>query len=174
MTNTFHAGARTPGPGRMEHSWRSIGVAATACLQLSVGGLALAVEAPPSQVTFAELAPILQARCTICHTGATAPLGLRLDSLEGVLAGSQRGPVVKAGDPAGSELLLRLRGERQPRMPMTGPPFLSEPEIALFERWVAAGLMSAGMPIIPICRCPSSMRCSISRLPPMKLSLRRQ
>jgi mono/diheme cytochrome c family protein len=65
---------------------------------------------------------------------------LRLDSLEGVLAGSQRGPVVKAGDPAGSELLLRLRGERQPRMPMTGPPFLSEPEIALFERWVAAGL----------------------------------
>jgi mono/diheme cytochrome c family protein len=94
-------------------------------------------------VTFADVAPILRERCVMCHQGPSAPLGLRLDSLDGVLVGSQRGPVVTAGDPPGSELILRLKGESQPRMPMTGPPFLSDQQIDLFERWVAGGL-SAG------------------------------
>jgi mono/diheme cytochrome c family protein len=94
-------------------------------------------------VTFADIAPILSARCVICHTGDAAPLGLRLDSMESLLRGSQYGPVVKSGDAAGSELIRRLTGARQPRMPMTGPPFLSESEVALFERWVNSGLKSA-------------------------------
>jgi mono/diheme cytochrome c family protein len=79
----------------------------------------------------------------MCHSGTGAPLGLHLDSLEGLLKGSRNGPVVKAGDPAGSELIRRLKGSSQPRMPMTGPPFLSDEEIALFERWIYAGLPPA-------------------------------
>lgn len=89
--------------------------------------------------TYADLAPILTRRCVMCHSGEAAPLGLRLDSLAGVLKGSQRGPVVRAGDPAASELIRRIKGASQPRMPMTGPPFLSDREISLFERWIAAG-----------------------------------
>lgn len=89
--------------------------------------------------TYSAIAPILQSRCVLCHSGPQAPLGLALDSLEQLLAGSQRGPVVRAGDPAGSELLKRLKGLSLPRMPLSGPPFLSEAEIALFERWIAAG-----------------------------------
>lgn len=58
------------------------------------------------------------------------------DSLKGGL----KGPVAKAGDPATSELIRRIKGTTQPRVPMTGPPFLSESEIAMFERWVAAGM----------------------------------
>jgi mono/diheme cytochrome c family protein len=91
-------------------------------------------------VTYQDLAPILQTRCAICHQGEGAPLGLRLDSLEALLAGSRNGPVVKAGDPAGSELIRRLTGTSQPRMPMTGPPFLADADIARFERWISAGL----------------------------------
>lgn len=97
-------------------------------------------------VTYAEIAPILQARCVLCHSGASAPLGLRLDSLAGLRAGSQRGPVALAGKPQDSELLLRLSGARQPRMPMTGPPWLGEAEIALFERWIADGLQPGAEP----------------------------
>lgn len=90
--------------------------------------------------TYAELQPILQSRCVVCHTGAQAPLGLQLDSLAGLLKGGSRGPVVKAGDAAGSELIRRIKGQTQPRMPLTGPPWLGDAEVALFERWVAGGL----------------------------------
>ncbi|NQD93240.1 hypothetical protein HP532_11350 [Pseudomonas sp. CrR25] len=90
--------------------------------------------------TYSAIAPILQSRCVLCHSGPQAPLGLVLDNLEQLLAGSRRGPVVRAGDPAGSELLKRLKGLSQPRMPLTGPPFLSTAEIALFENWIVGGL----------------------------------
>lgn len=96
-------------------------------------------------VTYADLAPILVQRCVMCHSGNAASLGLRLDNFESVLKGSARGPVVKTGDPSGSELIRRLKGISQPRMPMTGPPFLSDGEIALFERWVTAGLPKGGV-----------------------------
>jgi mono/diheme cytochrome c family protein len=90
--------------------------------------------------TYADVAPILAQRCVMCHSGSIAPLGLRLDSFESVLQGSTRGPVVIAGDPPGSELVRRLKGVSQPRMPMTGPPFLSDAEVSVFERWILAGL----------------------------------
>jgi len=90
--------------------------------------------------TYADLAPILAQRCVMCHSGDAASAGLRLDSYESILQGSAKGPVVQAGDPSASELIRRIKGISQPRMPMTGPPFLAEGEIASFERWVAAGL----------------------------------
>ncbi len=95
-------------------------------------------------VTYDDVAPVLAARCVMCHSGDAAPLALRLDSLDGVLKGSRNGAVVKAADPQGSELIRRLKGLAQPRMPMTGPPFLSDAEIGLFERWVASGLARGG------------------------------
>jgi hypothetical protein len=93
-----------------------------------------------AEVTYADVAPILAARCTLCHSGVDAPLGLHLDSLEALMTGSENGAVVKAGDPAGSELIRRLKGLSTPRMPMTGPPFLPEDQVALLEQWIVAGL----------------------------------
>jgi mono/diheme cytochrome c family protein len=90
--------------------------------------------------TYADLVPILTQRCVICHTGAVAPAGLRLDGYEAIMHGSAKGPVVKAGDPSASELIRRIKGTSQPRMPMTGPPFLSDKEIAMFENWVASSM----------------------------------
>lgn len=90
--------------------------------------------------TYRDIAPILQSRCVLCHGGALPPLELRLGSLDELLRGSQNGPIVRRGNPTDSELIRRLKGTSQPRMPLTGPPFLSDAEIALFERWIAAGL----------------------------------
>lgn len=82
---------------------------------------------------------VFDANCLLCHGGEGATLGLDLSSLEGTLAGSDRGAVVVPGDPEASELILRIRGDRQPRMPLTGPPWLSDDEIALLTAWVASG-----------------------------------
>jgi mono/diheme cytochrome c family protein len=82
---------------------------------------------------------LLAAKCVLCHQGESPPGGLRLDSIDGVLKGSARGPVVKPGDPAASEIVRRIRGQSQPRMPLTGPPFLSDAEVTVVESWIAAG-----------------------------------
>ncbi|RPH98436.1 MAG: hypothetical protein EHM68_04555 [Lysobacterales bacterium] len=112
----------------------------------------LAAEGAPA-VIYADVAPILGQHCVLCHNGAAAPLGLRLDALEGVLRGSTRGPVVRAGDAEGSELLRRVKGLSQPRMPMTGPPWLSDAEVALIERWVNDGLAN-GAPDAAVVEAP--------------------
>ncbi len=100
-------------------------------------------------VSYADVAPLLTERCVICHSGSSAAAGLRLDTLQGVLAGSSKGPVVNSGDAAASELIRRLKGVSQPRMPMTGPPFLSDAEIALFDQWISGGLMAGNAPAAP-------------------------
>jgi uncharacterized membrane protein len=94
---------------------------------------------------FSNIGQILQARCVICHAGPAAPLGLRLDSRDGLLAGSNRGVIVAAGDPAGSELIKRLEGSSLPRMPMTGPPYLTDDEVAIFKQWILDGLQTGAV-----------------------------
>ncbi|OSZ66225.1 hypothetical protein CAP38_07005 [Hydrogenophaga sp. IBVHS2] len=90
--------------------------------------------------TWATLAPLLAERCVMCHNASAAAVGLRLDSLEGLKKGSTRGPVVQPGHPAGSEIVRRVKGSSLPRMPMTGPPWLPDADVARLERWISAGL----------------------------------
>lgn len=94
--------------------------------------------------TWLQAVKLFAEKCTLCHSGDDAPLGLRLDTLKGALKGSENGPVLVAGKPDESELIRRIRGESEPRMPLTGPPFLSDGEIAILEQWVSAGLPAGG------------------------------
>lgn len=105
---------------------------------LALAAALLAPGAAFAAAGFDDVAPIFAARCVMCHNGEGAPLGLRLDSHASVLKGSQKGPVVKPGDPAASEILRRVRGQSQPRMPLVGDP-LSADEIARLEGWIAGG-----------------------------------
>lgn len=89
--------------------------------------------------TFDEVGALFAERCVVCHSGEDAPLGLHLDTLEGVLKGSENGPVVANGD-GSSVILQRLRGEAEPQMPLDGPPFLESAQIAMVEAWVMAGM----------------------------------
>lgn len=107
----------------------------------SVALFALLATTPVSSSaqTYADVATILAARCTICHSGSAAPNGVALDNHASILKGGKNGLVVKPGAARDSELVKRIRGERQPRMPLTGPPFLADSEIALIEAWIEAG-----------------------------------
>jgi len=89
--------------------------------------------------SYTDVSAILNAHCVVCHQGEAAPLGLRLDSHASLMRGSSRGPVVQPGKTEESELLRRVRGQSQPRMPLTGPPWLSDGQVATLERWIAAG-----------------------------------
>lgn len=113
----------------------------------ALAALWLGASAPEAgAATWTEVNALFQARCVLCHQGPAAPRGLRLDSHEGVLKGSERGAVVRTGDLEGSELLKRVRGQSLPRMPLTGPPFLAAAEVKLLEDWVRAGMPKAPAP----------------------------
>jgi len=99
-----------------------------------------------SDVTYPDVAAVLSGRCVMCHSGPAAPLQLRLDSYEAVLQGSSRGAIVQPGSADDSELIRRLTGASQPRMPMTGPPYLTEDEIARFVDWINGGLLQGTEP----------------------------
>lgn len=92
-----------------------------------------------AQPVFDQVSAIFEERCTLCHSGDAAPLGLQLVDFELVMAGSVNGPVVQPGDPEASELVRRIEGRSLPRMPLTGPPFLDESQIELIREWVQAG-----------------------------------
>ncbi|MDP4299457.1 c-type cytochrome domain-containing protein [Leptothrix discophora] len=120
--------------------------------QRLIAGLVLSLSAMAGQAaeppTYADLQPLLQQRCVVCHSGASAAAGLSLDSLAGLQKGGTRGAIVVSGQPAASELVKRVKGLSLPRMPLTGPPWLDEADIGRIERWIAAGL-PAGAAVAP-------------------------
>jgi len=89
--------------------------------------------------TWADINPIVTKHCVMCHSAQGAGRGLRLDSYALAMAGSKGGPVLLPGDAEGSELIRRLKGISTPRMPFLSYP-LADDEIALFVRWVEAGM----------------------------------
>ena len=66
-------------------------------------------------------------------------MGLRLDSYANVMKGGKDGKVVQPGAPEKSEMVKRVKGLSKPRMPRNGPPWLSDTDVALIEKWIAAG-----------------------------------
>ena len=93
--------------------------------------------AVPGYVEVSEI--ISTYHCTVCHGGSEPRAGLSLDDYKSLMKGSKRGPVIVSGRPGSSEIILRLKGSSEPRMPFTGPPWLSDEEVATIEQWIAAG-----------------------------------
>jgi len=117
---------------------RAVRVLAGFALLVSLG-LAAAQDGGGPLADREAVAALFAEHCTLCHGGASPTLGLDLGDLQGALRGSDRGPVVVPGDPEASELVMRLRGASQPRMPLTGPPYLDDEQIGLVADWIAAG-----------------------------------
>ncbi len=80
---------------------------------------------------YPDVAPIFREKSTVCHSGDGAPKGLHLDSFDNIRKGSVEGPVVVPGNPEKSELVRRVKGISQPRMPLTGPPYLPDGSISV-------------------------------------------
>jgi hypothetical protein len=87
-----------------------------------------------------KVRPILAARCYQCHGADTHQNGLRLDSLTGILKGSESGKVVIPGHSADSRLIQRLEAKERPQMPYGGPP-LSEAQIGIIKQWIDQGAL---------------------------------
>jgi uncharacterized membrane protein len=87
-------------------------------------------------VSFAqEVMPILEARCVECHSEENAELGLKLDTYEGLMAGSDYGSIVEAGDPDGSLMIDMIQSGD---MPEEGDPVPAE-ELEVLRTWIAEG-----------------------------------
>ena len=93
-------------------------------------------------MSYSDVAPIFAQRCVKCHTDGgirgAPPEGLRLGTRADILRGGER-MVVVPGVPAASDVVRRIKGQSRPRMPLDGPPFLTDEEIRLISDWIAQG-----------------------------------
>lgn len=87
-----------------------------------------------------EVQPIFTNHCRACHGPEGHESGLRLDQRASLLRGGDHGkPAVVPEHPESSFLLKVVRGEEPDlQMPPDGPPLAAD-EIAILERWIAAG-----------------------------------
>jgi len=85
-----------------------------------------------------QIAPTLVRRCTGCHNASDPAGGLDLSRAETARKGGESGePAIISGDPAKSNLLVRIRAGE---MPPEGKGTPTKPEeVAALEAWVAGG-----------------------------------
>lgn len=118
--------------------------AATLLAVVSVS--AYAQPAANEGLTYLQVGPIFAARCAKCHADnglkGPAPEGYRLTSYEAALTSTDRARIVP-GAPNASELVRRIRGQARPRMPLDGPPYLTDEEVKLIEDWITQGARNA-------------------------------
>jgi hypothetical protein len=104
---------------------------------------------PARTLSFAtDVAPVLQ-RCRYCHSPyGTVPLGyeighLDLGSYETIRAGGavSGARIIVPGQPCASVLLQKLSPGPPfgSRMPLDGPPFLSDRDLGIIHDWIAEG-----------------------------------
>ena len=80
--------------------------------------------------------PILEKSCFGCHDLQKQASGLVLESAESISQGGVvNGPVVLPGNSGESPLILYLKGEKKPRMPLNQAP-MAEEQIAVVARWI--------------------------------------
>ena len=89
-------------------------------------------------VSFAnDIFPILQSRCINCHGGDRTEEGLIMLTHAELMAGSDNGPVVVAGD-AENSLLVELISTQ--KMPKRGPK-LTPPQVQVIIDWINQGAL---------------------------------
>ena len=86
-----------------------------------------------------RVAAIFMNRCSRCHGPSQSMADLRLDSYDGVMRGSDRGPVLVPGDPAKSLLMQKVL--RRDRPPMPPRKRLPRKEIKTIRAWIRAGAL---------------------------------
>ena len=108
--------------------------------------------------------PLLEANCVPCHGSTRQEAGLRLDSHEALLQGSNRGVVLEAGKPDGSEILRRVTAPLvdQDRMPPSGYTPLGIGETELLRWWIEEGA-SKELRVIEAQTLPSSVNTLLNR-----------
>jgi mono/diheme cytochrome c family protein len=88
----------------------------------------------------ADIAPLFEKRCFLCHGPQTQMNGLRLDRRADALKGSKNGPVIVPRNGAGSRLIQLVAGVATDKkvMPPVGPR-LTATEVGLLRAWIDQG-----------------------------------
>ena len=90
-------------------------------------------------VSFAnDVLPIIESRCINCHGGDRVEKGLNLKTYADMIAGSENGSVVTAGNASDSKLIELIVNQK---MPKRGPK-LTPPQIQLITEWVNQGALN--------------------------------
>ena len=101
-------------------------------------GQALAADAPLSFER--DIRPILRAHCLDCHGAEDAFEGnLDLRQVRSMERGGDSGPAIARGDAGASLIVARIRSGEMPPSTLKVTP----EELAILERWVAAGAPTA-------------------------------
>jgi len=85
-----------------------------------------------------RIRPLLQEKCTGCHSDEKRASGLSLESQQGVAAGGNRGPVAVAGKPEESRLVQAVEYSGPLKMPPTGK--LRAEQIEDLKTWIRTGM----------------------------------
>src|SRR6266542_3620855 len=87
-----------------------------------------------------DVLPILSANCAACHGTQTRIKEMNLSTFDGVMKGSESGPVVVPGKPDESRLYQMVHEGKMPPGNKTGLP---KEQIATIRAWIEAGAPSA-------------------------------
>ena len=108
--------------------------------------LVAAVAVPCRAVDFVkEVQPVLEANCYDCHGEDKQKNGLRLDSVAGILKGSDSGEPWFVRGSSGESLLIRMVTSTDPKhmMPPKGERLKAE-EVGLLKAWIDGGAAMPG------------------------------
>lgn len=111
---------------------------------LFVGVILAGWSLPQRQADWNEVDAIFQAKCVSCHAGEEAARGLRLDSWENLVMGSDFGEAIIAYD-ADNSLVIELatKYEAGSHPGELGEAALTEEEIAVLRDWIDSGAPSS-------------------------------
>ena len=85
-----------------------------------------------------EVRPLLAKRCLACHGPDRQRSGLRLDHIQTILEGGERGPALVLGDPDASLLVGAVRYD-DPDLQMPPTRKLASEDLATLQEWVRRG-----------------------------------
>jgi hypothetical protein len=86
---------------------------------------------------YSPIQDAFNANCVQCHGGANPKAGLNLTDYDHAMKGGKDGPVIKAGDSAGSLITQVLKPDHVPHMPPKGQ--IPEATQKALAAWIDAG-----------------------------------
>jgi hypothetical protein len=122
-----------------------------AIFAVATAALAADTKLPPASdkqnITYAtDIKPIFDISCVKCHSGDRAKARLHMDTLDGVLKGTNHGKVVTPGEPDKSQLVKAVghqtkdqEGWMPPMHNKAGIKPLTQEQISLIIGWIKQG-----------------------------------
>jgi hypothetical protein len=115
-------------------------VLALCAVSVAVAGLGSAQQSHMTKrpMPYSKVASLIKVECASCHNAKSHPEKVDLSTYQSLMKSGEHGPIVIAGHPEKSKLIMYVDGEKQPRMPFKQPP-MSNAKIQLLKAWIAAG-----------------------------------